>query len=182
MSSKSACICIVFEFLKCQCICIEKNHLYLNWNLEKQRIWFGWVVFDPKMCMCIWTQPWFQAWMWTDVLTRPGLVWHETLMYTYMQTIQNLYSLYNSIHTINNAPSLKYVTSRIKVCIITKNPPKSMKTLLILHSLLHLWHRILEGAVIISIHVAIISAVLPVSSLWSCAVLEAERDTCKGKL
>ena len=63
-----------------------------------------------------------------QVLTYPGLVRQETLMYTYMQTIQNLYSLYNSIHTINNAPSITYATSRIKVCIITKNPPKSMKT------------------------------------------------------
>ena len=59
--------------------------------------------------------------------------WHMYVyIYVYicihMQTIQNLYSLYNSIHTINNGPSIRYVTSRTKVCIITKNSPKSMKT------------------------------------------------------
>ena len=41
---------------KWQCIYIWIDFFYLNWNLEKLFIWFGWFVFDPKVC--IWTQPW----------------------------------------------------------------------------------------------------------------------------
>ena len=53
----------VFELETC------KTCVHLNWNLEKQCIWFGWVVFDPQMCT--WTQPW----SWHTVILSGQLGW-----------------------------------------------------------------------------------------------------------